>query len=440
MNPSQGSQLPRHPRRGNWQLMADINRNLVVNVLRTSPVMSRAGLTRATGLSGPTVSSIVADLTSRGLVEDLGQGLSSGGRPPFLVRLNDKANYVVGLKLMGHAISLVITDLRASVIYAQVTPLVGPAAVIPDQTARPVAPRDPGPIIEAICAAVETAISASGIDDGLILGVGVGINGPVDARSGVCRLSPTFNWKNVSLALPISEKLGHPVVLENDSNTLAAAEQWFGLGVGVDTFIAVAVGAGIGAGVVVNGQLHRGAGGAAGEFGHVQLTDTGPVCSCGRVGCVEAWASDRAILRDIYAALGEGRQSSLAPAAARGALTIAGVTAAAEEGDELSRQVLSQAGHYLGRGIATLATVIDPRLVIISGEGVQAGHWRFDSMLKAIEASVFGGIDAEIIFTPEPLDDARWARGAASVVLGEIFNTPTQPSLFKSKVGLTGSS
>ena len=116
------------------------------------------------------------------------------------------------------------------------------------------------------------------------------------------------------------------------------------------------------------------------------------------------------------------------------------MTAAAEEGDELSREVLSQAGHYLGRGIATLATVIDPRLVIISGEGVQAGHWRFDSMLEAIEASVFGGIDAEVIFTPEPLDDARWARGAASVVLGEIFNTPTQPSLLKSKVGLTGSS
>jgi predicted NBD/HSP70 family sugar kinase len=224
-------------------------------------------------------------------------------------------------------------------------------------------------------------------------------------------------------------------VLENDSNTLAAAEQWFGRGVGVDTFIAVAVGAGIGSGVVVNGQLHRGAGGAAGEFGHVQLTDTGPLCSCGRVGCVEAWASDRAILRDIYAALDEGRTTSLARAVTAGELTIARVTAAAEEGDRLSREVLSQAGHYLGRGIATLMTVVDPRLVIISGEGVQAGHWRFDSMLKAIESSTFAGIDAEFIFTPEPLDDARWARGAACVVLGEIFNTPTQPSLVKAKLG-----
>ncbi len=435
MNLSQDSPARPHPRRGNWQLMADINRNLVVNVLRTCPVMSRADLSRATGLSGPTVSSIVADLTSRGLVEDLGQGVSSGGRPPFLVRLNDKANYVIGLKLMGHAISLVITDLSATVTYAQVTELVGPAAAEPDQVTRPAPHRDPRSIVDAICAAVETALSSSGVDVSRIIGVGVGINGPVDAANGVCRSSPTFNWKNVPLARPISERLGYPVVLENDANTLAAAEQWFGRGAGIDAFIAVAVGAGIGSGVVLNGQLYRGTDGAAGEFGHVQLSDTGPLCSCGKVGCVEAWASDRAILRDIRAAVAEGAPTSIASAGDLCELTIADVAAAAENGDELSRQVLARAGHYLGRGLATLMTVINPRLVIISGEGVQAGHWRFDPMREAIESTVFPELNAEIIFAPEPLDDARWARGAACVVLGEIFNTPTQPSLVPAKLG-----
>ena len=241
-------------------------------------------------------------LRRRGLIEDVGQGLSSGGRPPSLVRLNDKANYVVGLKLMGHAISLVITDLRAAAMYAQVTPLEGPAAAPPDQAAhpgRPARPRDPAPIIDAICAAIETAISSSGVDVGRIAGVGIGIDGPVDATSGVCRFSPTFNWKNVALAQPISRRLGYQVVLENDSNTLTAAEQWFGRGAGIDSFIVVVVGAGIGAGIVVNGQLHRGADGAAGEFGHIQLSDDGTLCTCGRIGCVEAWSSDQAILRDM---------------------------------------------------------------------------------------------------------------------------------------------
>jgi predicted NBD/HSP70 family sugar kinase len=415
--------------------MADINRNLVVNVLRTCPVMSRADLSRATGLSGPTVSSIVADLTSRGLVEDLGQGISSGGRPPFLVRLNDKANYVIGLKLMGHAISLVITDLSATVTYAQVTGLVGPASAESDQAARPAPYREPRSIVDAICAAVETALSSSGVDVSRIIGVGVGINGPVDAANGVCRSSPTFNWKNVPLARPISERLGYPVVLENDANTLAAAEQWFGRGAGIDAFIAVAVGAGIGSGVVLNGQLYRGTDGAAGEFGHVQLSDTGPLCSCGKVGCVEAWASDRAILRDVRAAVAEGARTSIGSTGQLCELTIADVAAAADDGDELSRQVLARAGHYLGRGLATLMTVINPRLVIVSGEGVRAGHWRFDAMREAIESTIFPELNAEIIFAPEPLDDARWARGAACVVLGEIFNTPTQPSLVPAKLG-----
>ncbi|MGA2804476.1 MAG: ROK family transcriptional regulator [Acidimicrobiales bacterium] len=415
--------------------MADINRNLVVNVLRTCPVMSRADLSRATGLSGPTVSSIVADLTSRGLVEDLGQGVSSGGRPPFLVRLNDSANYVIGLKLMDNAISLVITDLSATVTYAQVTELVGPSVTEPDQERRPAPHSDPRSIVDAICTAVETALSSSGVDVSRIIGVGVGINGPVDAANGVCRSSPTFRWKNVPLARPISERLGYPVVLENDANTLAAAEQWFGRGAGIDTFIAVAVGAGIGSGVVLNGQLYRGTDGAAGEFGHVQLSDTGPLCSCGKVGCVEAWASDRAILRDVRAAVAEGAPTSIGHTGHLCDLTITDVAVAAENGDELSRHVLARAGHYLGRGLAMLMTVINPRLVIISGEGVQAGHWRFDPMREAIESTIFPELNAEIIFATEPLDDARWARGAACVVLGEIFNTPTQPSLVPAKLG-----
>ena len=414
-------------RRGDWQLMADMNRNLVVNVLRTQPTMSRADLVRATRLSGPTVSLIVADLTLRGLVEEVGQGISSGGRPPSLLRLNDKANYVIGLKLMGHAISLVITDLRAAVAYTQVTPLPEHAAATAGPTAPP-ARREPELVIDAICQAIETAISSSGVAPERIIGVGVGVAGAVDATSGVCRYSNTFDWHNVALAPPLAERLGLPVILENDANTLTAAEQWFGMGHGIDHFIVVVVGSGIGAGIVVNGQLHRGAQGAAGEFGHIQLGDTGPPCTCGRNGCVEAWASDRAILRDIRAAISQGRPTSLVGAAEAGTLTIAQVGAAADQGDELSREVLWRAGDHLGRGVAAIVNVINPRLVVISGEGVPAGEWRFGPVRKAI-ASTFAQTDPEVVLVSEPVDGAKWARGAACVVLGETFNPPTKQSL-----------
>ncbi|MGA3218702.1 MAG: ROK family transcriptional regulator [Acidimicrobiales bacterium] len=408
--------------------MADMNRNLVVNMLRTHPTMSRADLVRATRLSGPTVSSIVADLTVRGLVEEVGQGVSSGGRPPSLLRLNDKANYVIGLKLMGHAISLVVTDLRAGVLYTQVTPLPERAAATAGPTAPP-AHREPEVVIAAIHEAIQTAISSSGVAPGRIIGVGVGVAGAVDATTGVCRFSNTFSWHNVALAQPLSERLGLPVILENDANTLTAAEQWFGLGHGVDHFIVIVVGSGIGAGIVVNGQLHRGAQGAAGEFGHIQLGDDGPPCTCGRNGCVEAWASDRAILRDIRAAVSAGTPTSLRDASEGGELTIAQVGAAADQGDELSRGVLTRAGDHLGRGVAAIVNVINPRLVVISGEGVPAGEWRFGPVRKAIAASTFAETDPEVVLVSEPVDGAKWARGAACVVLGETFNPPTKQSL-----------
>jgi N-acetylglucosamine repressor len=415
-------------RRGDWQLMADMNRNLVVNMLRTHPTMSRADLVRATRLSGPTISSIVAELTVRGLVEDVGQGLSSGGRPPSLLRLNDQANYVIGLKLMGHAISLVVTDLRAAVLYTQVTPLPKQAAARAGPTAPP-AHREPEVVVAAICAAIETAISSSAVAPDRIIGVGVGVAGAVDATTGVCRYSNTFDWHNVALAQPLSERLGLPVILENDANTLTAAEQWFGLGRGVDHFIVVVVGSGIGAGIVVNGQLHRGAHGAAGEFGHIQLGDDGPRCTCGRNGCVEAWASDRAILREIRASVSQGRATSLGDATHSEDFTIAQVGTAADDGDELSREVLTRAGHNLARGIAAIVNVINPRLVVISGEGVPAGEWRFGPVRKAIAASTFSETDPEVVLVSEPVDGAKWARGAACVVLGETFNPPTKQSL-----------
>jgi predicted NBD/HSP70 family sugar kinase len=285
---------------------------------------------------------------------------------------------------------------------------------------------DPGSTIEAIHKAVMGALSSAGVPAGSVVAVGIAIGGVVDAESGTCRLSPTFGWRDVDLAKPISESLGSPVVLENDANALAATEQWFGAGRGVENFVVLAVGSGVGAGIVVNGQLHRGANGASGEIGHLRLTEKGPLCSCGARGCVEAWACDQAILRDVKAAVARGEKTLLS---ASHALTIADIAAAAGQGDRLSRRVLKRAGQCLGRGAAALINVIDPSLVIISGEGVEAGEWRFGATKKAIRALAFANIVPEIIVQPPPIDGSVWARGAACVVLGEIFNPPIKRSL-----------
>ncbi len=282
--------------------MVDMNRNLVLNVLRTGAA-SRADVVRTTGLSPATVSLIVSELIDSGLVNEVGEGKSSGGRPPLVLRLDDERNYVVGVKLMRHVISVAVTDLRAEVVYSEVVDL-APSAVAPAS------------VLEALCNTVEHAIRPAGIELDQVVGIGIGLAGLVDADTGVCRYSPSFGWSEVPVAAPISERLGRPVLVDNDVNTLTVAEQWFGRGHGVDDFVVVTVGEGVGAGIVVEGRLYRGAKGAAGEIGHMRLDGEDALCRCGGRGCLEAVSSDGAVRRYLAEAVGRGdraRSQAIAP-------------------------------------------------------------------------------------------------------------------------------
>ena len=258
--------------------MVDMNRNLVLNVLRTGAA-SRADVVRTTGLSPTTVSLIVSELIESGLINEVGEGKSSGGRPPLVLRLDDERNYIVGVKLTRHDISIAVTDLRAEVrplragrpVRAWSRRADAPASVLDPVCAAPSQPRPP-----ARLASVSTRSSASGSD----------LPGIVEAGTGVCRYSPAFGWRNVAVAGPIAERLGRPVLVDNDVNTLTVAEQWFGRGHGVDDFVVVTVGVGVGAGLVIDGKLCRGARGAAGEIGHLPVGGSMVRCRCGSAG---AW-------------------------------------------------------------------------------------------------------------------------------------------------------
>jgi predicted NBD/HSP70 family sugar kinase len=383
--------------------MVDMNRNLVLNVLRTGAA-SRAEVVRATGLSPATVSIIVTELIASRLVMETGQGKSTGGRPPQVLKLNDTSNYVVGLKLMSHAISVVVTDLNAEVVHAEL-------AEFPSGPGRP----GPAAVLAAVCDAVRNAIRHAGISAAAVTGVGAGLGGLVNAESGVSRYSPAFGWSDVAVAAPLADELGLPVLVDNDVNTLTIAEQWFGRGHGVEHFLVVTVGEGIGAGIVLNGKLYRGADGGAGELGHLPIAGSDVPCSCGSRGCLEAVASDGAILRRVNA---DGVKAD----------DIASVRRAAEAGDQECAAALRDAGTMLGLGIAGIVNVLNPRLVILGGEGIDAGPLRFDAMTAALRSHVFGGLVQDIQLIAEPIDDVTWARGAACAVLGELFTAPAHRS------------
>ncbi len=409
--------------------MLEMNRNLVLNVLRTGAA-SRAEVVRQTGLSPATVSLIVSELVESGLVNEVGQGKSSGGRPPVVLRLDDERNNVVGVKLMRQGISVAVTDLRSEVLYSELAPLTlgrsrrreaaGSQGGFDGQTVGP------GPVLESVSVAIERSVARAGLGLDQVVGVGIGLAGLVQPGTGVCRYSPPFGWENVAVAAPISDRLRRPVLVDNDVNTLTVAEQWFGRGQGVDNFIVVTVGEGVGAGIVVDGKLYRGAGGAAGEIGHIPLADQPAPCRCGNSGCLEALSSDDAVRRYVAEALERGEQSALA---GKDDLSMAALRHAAEAGDRVAIEALEKAGRMLGLGIAGLVNTLDPRLVILSGEGTQAGSLRSDAALAVMRQRSFAGIGRKVDFVVDSTDDVAWARGAACIVLGELFSPPIRRSI-----------
>lgn len=394
--------------KGDRTLIKHMNRQLVLQLIQARGPISRRDISQMSGLSAASVSGITSGLIEQDLVHEVGEAEGAGraGRRAVLLRLNPKAGYVVGVKLAVHTISCVLTDLDARVLHYTESAMAAGA------------PADPEITIQAAIRAIEELLKQTSIQTDRLLGIGVGVNGTVDAAKGVSLMAPHFGWRDVALAEPIARRFGIPVYLENDARTLTIAEQWFGAGREVEHFVTVVVGHGIGAGVVANGQLYSGAASGAGEFGHIPLTDGGPPCSCGRRGCVESYASVPAIFRQIQEALAAGRSSSLA---GEDPLTLTAIADAAERGDAVAVEVLDRAGRWLGLGMVSLINILNPDLVVINGEAACLGRSYFGPMETTLRQRAFAGLADSFRILFEPGGNEMWARGAACVVLSSLF-------------------
>jgi predicted NBD/HSP70 family sugar kinase len=280
----------------------------------------------------------------------------------------------------------------------------------------------PDAAIETLAGVVNVLVDKIQISRHQLLGVGMGLAGIVSAREGILRYSPYFGWRDVPFVELLKSRLQIPIYIDNDVNTLTLNEQLFGSGQGIENFLTVTVGRGIGLGIVVNGQLYRGGYGGGGEFGHTVVDPQGPVCACGKRGCLETYISEPAMLQ-------------LADqAAARGELpddikTIDKLVGCAESENPAAQMIFTQSGEFLGRGIANLINVFNPQEVIISGEGIRMGKFLFDPMKAAIAQNVMPGLVNDTAIRIDEWEDDAWARGAASLVLQELFKSPIQQSV-----------
>ena len=391
---------------GNRDLIRAINRSIVLNTIKTEGTIARAELARHTGLSPATVTAITAELIEDGLVFEKAPGDSSGGRRPILLALNPHGGYVVGVKLTEEQAIGALTDLEATV-------LVRASASLVDRT--------PETAVEVIAGLVDLLLQRGEVEPRKLLGVGLGLAGIVDNARGVLRRSPFFNWPETPLGDLLQQRLGVPAYMDNDVNTLTMAEKWFGKGQGVDDFLTITIGRGVGLGIVVGGHFYRGAGGGAGEFGHtvaapIDALDA-PLCECGKRGCLEAYVGDHGLLRQAAEAYRTGFLETPVN-------TIGELLTLARAGDPVARQIYAGAGRLLGRAIANLVNLFNPRLIILGGEGIQAGDLLFKTMHAEIQSEGMPLLVEDVSIQIEAWGDDAWARGAASLVLRELFESP----------------
>ena len=371
----------------------DINRQIVLNYVREREPISRAEIARETDLQRSTISAIVEDLKSEGLVEEVGEGESTGGRRPTLLKLRAAEPIALGVSITPTCTTVAVCDLAGRVIEQE--------EFLTDAN-------------KTISQVIDVVQEFTRRYKGSLEAVGLSLPGLVDPSTGTALYIPYFLWRDLPISEMISEAVGLPVVIDNDANAVALAELWFGRPEVNDArdFILVLVAEGVGTGIIFDGQVYRGQRGAAGEFGHMVIGRGAPVpCSCGSDDCWEAFSSERATIARYLKLTGSSPDSPI---------SFIDIVDRALAGEENATAVLVETGRQLGVGISNLIIGFSPEAVVVGGEIARAWDLIENALTETIGKSVRRGLPSARIL-PSTLGENPTLRGALSLVLASKF-------------------
>ena len=391
---------------GNRGFMRTLNRSIVLNAIKTNGPIDRARIARRIHLSPATVTTITADLISEGLIYEKEPGDSHGGRRPILLAINPQGAYVVGIKLTETKAIAALTDLEATVLAKRSSGLNG---------------FNPESAVELMAQLTNSLLVEAGVPSEKLIGVGVGLAGIVDFQKGIVRNATYLGWQNLPIRDLLHEKINAEIYIDNDVNTLTLAEVLFGCGQGIDNFLTLTIGRGVGLGIITNGQFYRGTGGGAGEFGHTVIDPEGAQCDCGKRGCLETLIGDPSLLRQAKSAYEKGELPAIP-------YKPGDLAEMALNGNQIAVNILKEAGAILGQSVANLINLFNPQRILISGEGVARGPIFFEAMKKSMQTYALPNLYSDVDLRVEPWGDDVWARGAASLVLRSIFESPIHES------------
>jgi predicted NBD/HSP70 family sugar kinase len=371
------------------------NLERVLRAVRMAGSLTQAEIARTTGLSAATVSNIVRELKESGTV--VVADTSSGGRRARSVSLSGDAGIVVGVDFGHSHLRVAVGNLAHRVLAEESEPM------NVDVSAEQGFAR-----AEAMVARL---LGQAGFRPDKVIGVGLGVPGPIDVETGALGSTAILpGWTGIAPGRELAQRLGMEVYVDNDANLGALGELVWGAGRGLSDLAYIKVASGVGSGLVINGQIYRGPGGTAGEIGHITLDEAGPVCRCGNRGCLETFVGSRYLL-------------NLLNASHERELTLSDVVQLAQQGDLGCRRVIADAGRQIGTGVATLCNLLNPRRVILGGDLAEAGELVLSPIRDSVARYAIPSAARQLSIVPGTLGGRAEVLGALALVMSEMGET-----------------
>jgi predicted NBD/HSP70 family sugar kinase/DNA-binding MarR family transcriptional regulator len=379
----------------------------VLNHIRKYSPISRVELCKALRISKPTITNIINDLLSKGLVIETGTVQSNSGRRRIHLEINAEAGFCIGLCITRTMAYASIIDINLHIRYSVSTPINHSVSASELNT--------------NIIALIERLLRSSKVDFSKLLGIGIAAPGFIDYKNGILLnfeieknevIEHTF--KEVPIKKCLSNHFNLPVMVENDANVRVLGEYWYGYGVNYNNILLVLCDEGIGSGIIQRGHILRGEISLNHGIGHLSLDPHGPLCTCGRHGCIESYASRNAIFREIKKRRKAGEYTSLTTSDDK--LLINEIGLHADKGDPLCCDVLNRAASAIGQGIAMLSGIVNPEIIIITGGTADANSYFYNTIVDEAKKYSFEFLRKYLKFQRRLLNDNVYEMGAAVLI------------------------
>lgn len=393
-------------RTGNNKFLKAYNEAGLLDLIRTEKALSRADLSKATGLSPTATGVIVSALLDKGYIHEVGIGESKGGRKPVLLELKPNSYYSIGLDVDVDSISYILTDITGRVVME--------GAVTIDSNA-------PETVALASAGCVRKIIGNCKIQPDHLLGIGISVPGMIDVSTHTVLLAPNLGWQDVNFISMLESQLGLPVYIENEAMASAICENWIGACQGVSNFVCVNIKSGIGAGIFTAGRLYRGASGSAGEVGHIVVDEKGPKCACGNRGCLETFASTGRIIAKAREMVRSGMASRLNEIAEVDSISLKHIVDAARAGDEAAKVLLNGAARHLGIALSSLVNTLNPSQIVLGKDFVKYGDLVMELLRNVVDCKALKRPAANVEITVSEIGEKSSTLGAAIIPLKILF-------------------